>query len=149
MENKSLKSWISQPQSKVALLIVVICVSLQISPVSAWMKGGEPSGGGGVSVSGADAKAMMSNYSRWNFSKNQKGGTISKQAIDAMFPAGTTNNVMCWYVAAEVMNGGRDTVLRLIVEPGTSTNYRMTIAADSKIFKSESLCPTECGSLGN
>lgn len=148
MENKSQKSWISQPQSKVALLIVIVCVLLQILPVSAWMKGGEPTGGGGVAISADDAKTLMSNY-RWNFTKNQKGGTISKQAIDAMFPSGTTNNVMCWYTAAEIINGGRDTVLRLIVEPGTSSNYRMTNTVGSMIFKSESLCPTECGSLGN
>ena len=148
MESSSQKSWISQPQSKVALLIVVVCVLLQILPVSAWKKGGEPAGGGGVTISTTDAHTLIMNY-RWNFSKNQKGGTISKQAIDAMFPEGTTNNVMFWYTAAEVINGGRDTVLRLIVEPGLSPNFRITSAVDSKIFKSESLCPTECGTLGN
>ncbi len=146
MKNASSSSWISQPQSKLAIMTIFVFLLLQVLPSSALLKGTPGAEvGGGASISPADAKAMMGNYSNWAFSKNQKGGFISKQAIDVMFPQGTNNNVFYWYPAAEVV--GRDTILRLIVEPGYAVNTGLTSRADSKIFMSESMCPNECGSL--
>jgi hypothetical protein len=146
MKNTSTTTWISQPQSKLAILTIFVCLLLQVLPSAALLKGTPGmEAGGGISISPADAKTMIGNYSNWDFNKNQKGGFLSKQAIDVMFPQGTNNNVIYWYTAAEIV--GKDTILRLVVEPGYAVNAGLNSKADSKIFMSESMCPNECGSL--
>lgn len=100
-------------------------------------------GTGGRNITTTTAKTLMNNYMTWKFTKKTKGGFMSKQVFDQIWQAAPTANGVYWYLGAEV--AGQDTVVRIIVESGTATSSAILIDGTSRIFKSASMCPTDCG----
>ncbi|MBK8848404.1 MAG: hypothetical protein IPO27_18430 [Bacteroidetes bacterium] len=104
----------------------------------------EEAASGGRNISSADAKVLINNYIRWNPGKKQKGGYISKSVFDQLWARNATAKGVFWYMGSEIVNE-RDTVIRLVVESGNTA--ATIIDGGSGIYKSQSMCPTDCGTL--
>ena len=145
--NISDKKWVSYGQSKLALLIIVCFLIFHIRFFISLPPSNNLGANGGSTISLDNAKKLVDNYSTKRFRNGSKGVMLSKRAIDLMFPAGSTDNCIVMYPAADIT--GTDSTLRLIVEPYTTRDANITTTVQSKIFKTEALCPNECGSVGN
>ena len=142
------KKWFSYNQSKIALLIISFFLGFHIYRFMLTISPLNPTGSnGGSTIALVEAKGLLNNFRPMRFRNGKAGAMISKKAIDAMLPVGTTNNCLIIYPAAEIING--DSTLRLLLEPYTCTDVNINTTVVSKIFKTESLCPNECGTIGN
>ncbi|MEO8087661.1 MAG: hypothetical protein ABI763_12615 [Bacteroidota bacterium] len=144
MKNSILKSSLANQLMGAAIVLIAVCLFSFINPErnTPNQVGDEP--GGGKSISAVEARGMMANFPKWKPTNGQKGGYLSKKAFDAIFLANPTSTGIYWYLGTAV--DGKD--LNLIVEPGISLLNGVNLANPSSIFMSETMCPTECGSLG-
>ncbi|MCX6275776.1 MAG: hypothetical protein NTV09_11285 [Bacteroidetes bacterium] len=141
MQKFNFKSRIANQLIGASFTLIAVCSFSFISPEPAPV-GDLP--GGGKSITAAEATAMIANFPKWKATSGKKGGYLSKTAINAIFTANPTATGLFWYMGSDV-NGN---TFNLIVEPGTSTLNGVNTTANTSIFVSETMCPTECGNLG-
>ncbi|CAN5507606.1 hypothetical protein BH11BAC1_BH11BAC1_30460 [soil metagenome] len=144
MKNSILKSSIANQLMGAGIALISVCLFSFIYPERNTHNpvGDEP--GGGKSISAVEAKGMMANFPNWKPTIGQKGGYLSKKVFDAIFLANPNSTGIYWYLGTAV--DGNE--LKLIVEPGVSILNGVNLENPSSIFMSETMCPTECGSLG-
>ncbi len=99
--------------------------------------------GGGKTITAEDAQALISNFPKWKATSGQKGGYLSKLALDAMFTADPEAKGIYWYMGSN----DKGETFNLIVEPGTAVENGIDQKVPSNIFVTESICPTVCGNL--
>ncbi|MBL0054317.1 MAG: hypothetical protein IPP29_23980 [Bacteroidetes bacterium] len=127
-----------------ALGFLVICFTAFVKDDSPAPLTPQAEGVGGRSIPSTDARILISNYSNWPASKKQKGGYMSKLVFDQLWARNANAKGVYWYLGAEIINQ-RDTVIRLILESGNVT--APINDGGSGIYKSQSMCPTDCGPL--
>jgi hypothetical protein len=146
MKNSILKSRIFHQLTGAAVAVAAIALFSFSNPDPGKDKppvGDEP--GGGMSIEKAAGQQLMANMSKWKTGGQQKGGFLSKLALDDIFDTHPDANGIYWYVGTD----STGTSLKLIIEAGHSRYSQINKATPSGIYISETTCPVECGSLAN
>ncbi len=145
MKTSLLKSTIFHQLTGAAIALTLVCLFSFINPLEkpGTLPGGGQEPGGGKSITAETGKEMIANFPKWQASSGQMGGYLSKTILDTLFATHPTATGIYWYMGSDAAGA----TFNLIVEPGTSRLNGVNLNVSSSIFVSETMCPTECGSL--